>query len=103
MYFIPVKKVDEIYCDYPKENGKTCREKGAMATYNKKIKNNEDAYAEYRKIYLQKHRYMLRHKEDKEIVEEFETWKTQAKLKIKLLKQGKLTEKEIYKWLTDNK
>ena len=103
MYFIPVKKVDEIYCDYLKEDGKTCREKGAMATYNKKIKDNEDAYAEYRKIYLQKHRYMLRHKKEKNTVKEFDNWKAEAKLKLKLLKQGKLTEKEVNKWLADHK
>ena len=27
MYFIPNSRLDEIYCDYEKENKKTCREK----------------------------------------------------------------------------
>ena len=30
MYFIPNSRLDEIYCDYPKTNGKTCREQGAI-------------------------------------------------------------------------
>ena len=27
MYFIPNSRLDEIYCDYSKPDGKTCREK----------------------------------------------------------------------------
>ncbi len=37
MYFIPNSRLDEIYCDYPKENGKTCREQGAILSYNKRL------------------------------------------------------------------
>ena len=53
MYFIPNSRLDEIYCDYPKENGKTCREQVAALTYNKRLQE-KSAYAEYRKIYQQK-------------------------------------------------
>ena len=35
MYFIPKQRLDEIYCDYPKENEKTCREQGTILYYNK--------------------------------------------------------------------
>ena len=52
MYFIPNSRLDEIYCDYPKENGKTCREQGAILTYNKRLQE-KSAYAEYRKTYQQ--------------------------------------------------
>ena len=103
MYFIPVKKVDEIYCDYPKEDGKTCREKGAMVTYNKKIKEGQNAYAEYRKIYQQKYNFMKRHKADKKVVKEFESWRKQAKEKITNLKKNELSEEEVYRWLTINR
>lgn len=47
MYFIPSKRLDEIYCDYPKKKGKTCREKGAISAYNKRLQD-KSAYSEYR-------------------------------------------------------
>ena len=50
MYFIPNSRLDEIYCDYPKPDGKTCREKGAMEAYNERLKQNK-ALAEYRRLY----------------------------------------------------
>ena len=53
MYFIPNSRLDEIYCDYPKGNGKTCREQGTALTYNKRWQE-KSAYAKYRKIYQQK-------------------------------------------------
>ena len=49
MYFIPNSRLDEIYCDYPKENGKTCREQGAILSYNRRLQE-KSAYAEYRNI-----------------------------------------------------
>ena len=103
MYFIPVKKTDEIYCDYPKEDGKTCREKGAMITFNKRVKEGQNAYAEYRKIYQQKYIYAKRHKDNKTLMKEFITWREQAKTKLAKLKKEELTEDEVYKWLGDNK
>ena len=50
MYFIPSSRLDEIYCDYPKANGKTCREQGAVQAYNERLKQNK-AFAEYRRLY----------------------------------------------------
>lgn len=45
MYFIPNSRLDEIYCDYPKEKGKTCREQGAILSYNKRLQE-KSAYTE---------------------------------------------------------
>lgn len=53
MYFIPTSKVDEIYCDYPKENSKTCRDLGAFQSYTERLKQNK-AMGEYRRTYQQK-------------------------------------------------
>lgn len=53
MYFIPNLRLDESYCDYLKENGKTCREQGAILSYNKRLQE-KSAYTEYRKTYQQK-------------------------------------------------
>ena len=97
MYFIPNSRLDEIYCDYPKENGKTCREQGAILTYNKRLQE-KSAYAEYRKIYQQKFMKVRKNKDNKKIANDFESWKKQAKEKITKLKHEELSEKEVYEW-----
>jgi len=50
MYFIPSVKTDEVYCDYPKENSKSCRDLGAFQSYTQRLKDNK-AMGEYRKKY----------------------------------------------------
>lgn len=102
MYFIPNSRLDEIYCDYPKENGKTCREQGAILSYNKRLQE-KSAYTEYRKTYQQKFGIVNKNKDDKKLKAEFETWKKQAKEKITKLKHGELTEDKVYEWLQENK
>jgi len=102
MYFIPNSRLDEIYCDYPKANGKTCREQGAILSYNKRLQE-KSAYTEYRKTYQQKFGIINKNKDDKKLKKEFEVWKKQAKEKITKLKHGELTEDEVYKWLQINK
>ena len=42
-------------------------------------------------------------KKDKNKAREFETWKKQAKEKTNDMKKGKLTEKEVYQWISRNK
>ena len=102
MYFIPSKRLDEIYCDYPKKKGKTCREKGAISAYNKRLQD-KSAYSEYRKLYQQKFAFMNKNKDDKKFKKDFENWKKLAKGKISDLKHGKLSEDDVYKWLEGNK
>ena len=101
-YFLPTSKTDEIYCDYPKENGKTCRELGAFQSYTERLKQNK-AMGEYRKTYQQKFMQVRKDKENKELVKNFEKWKKEAKEKINQMKKGKLTEDEVYEWITKNK
>ena len=102
MYFIPNSRLDEIYCDYPKENGKTCREQGAILTYNKRLKE-KSAYGEYRKTYQQKFIQVRKNKDNPKLSKDFETWKKQAKEKITKLKHKELSEKEVYEWIMKNK
>lgn len=75
---------------------------GATNSYNERLKNNK-AFGEYRKTYQQKFSKVKRNKSNIELKSEFETWKKIAKEKIKLLKQGKLTEDEVYEWIIKNK
>ena len=102
MYFIPISKVDEIYCDYPKENSKTCRELGAFQSYTERLKQNK-AMDEYRRTYQQNFMQVRKDKENNKLVKDFETWKKQAKEKINAMKNGKLTENEVYEWIMKNK
>ena len=102
MYFIPNSRLDEIYCDYPKENGKTCREQGAILSYNRRLQE-KSAYAEYRKTYQQKFAIVNKNKNDKNLKKEFDNWKKQAKEKIAKLKHGELSEDEVYEWILKNK
>ena len=102
MYFIPTSKVDEIYCDYPKENSKTCRELGAFQSYTERLKQNK-AMGEYRRTYQQKFMQVRKDKENRKLAKDFETWKKQAKEKINDMKKGKLTENEVYEWILKNR
>lgn len=102
MYFIPSSRLDEIYCDYPKENGKTCREQGAILSYNKRLQE-KSAYTEYRKLYQQKFNFVNKNKNDKQLKKDFETWKKLAKEKMTKLKHNELTEDEVYEWLETQK
>ena len=99
MYFIPNAKTDEVYCDYPKENSKPCRELGAFQSYTQRLKDNQ-AMGEYRRTYQQK---FMQVKKDKSKSKDFENWKKQAKEKINDMKKGKLTENQVYDWILKNK
>ena len=102
MYFIPTSKVDEIYCDYPKENSKSCRDLGAFQSYTERLKNNK-AMGEYRRTYQQKFMQVRKDKENQKLANDFEIWKKQAKEKINVMKKGKLTENEVYEWILKDK
>ena len=102
MYFIPSSRLDEIYCDYPKEKGKTCREQGAVQAYNERLKQNK-ALAEYRRLYQLKSMAVGRNKDNKQMKKDFDKWKKDAKDKVNKLKHGVLTEDEVYEWLLNNK
>ncbi len=102
MYFIPTSRLDEIYCDYPKEKGKTCREQGAVQAYNERLKQNK-ALAEYRRLYQLKSMAVGRNKDNKQMKKDFDKWKKEAKDKVNKLKHGTLTEDEVYEWLVNNK
>ena len=102
MYFIPNSRLDEIYCDYTKANGKTCREQGAVQAYNERLKQNK-ALAEYRRLYQLKSMAVGRNKDNKQMKKDFDKWKKDAKDRVNKLKHGVLTEDEVYEWLVNNK
>lgn len=101
-YFIPSSRQDEVYCEFPDEKGKTCKEKGALQTYKKNLESIP-ALLEYRRSYQKKIMIVSRNKENKELKKEFDKWKKEAQEKIKLFKQGKLEEDVLYNWIIENK
>lgn len=101
-YFIPTSRQDEIYCDFPDYDGKSCREKGARLTYKKNLEN-VPALLEYRKSYQKKIMVVSRNKENKKLKQDFDKWKKQAQEKIRKFKKGELSEEELYKWMMENK
>ena len=101
-YFIPSSRQDEVYCEFPDEKGKTCKEKGAIQTYKKNLESIP-ALLEYRRSYQKKIMIVSRNRENKELKKEFDKWKKEAQEKIKLFKQGKLEEDVLYNWMIENK
>lgn len=102
-YFIPIYRQNEIYCDFENIDGSpTCREKGASETYRKNLESIP-ALLEYRRTYQKKIMIASRNKEDKQLRKDFDKWKKEAQAKIKLYKQNKLSENELYNWMIENK
>ena len=96
------KRQDEVYCEFPDEKGKTCKEKGALETYKKNLESTP-ALLEYRRSYQKKIMIVSRNKDNKQLKKDFDNWKKEAQSKIKLFKQGKLDEDTLYKWMLENK
>ena len=102
-YFIPIYRQNEIYCDFENIGGSPiCREKGASETYRKNLESIP-ALLEYRRTYQKKIMIASRNKEDKQLRKDFDKWKKEAQAKIKLYKQNKLSENELYNWMIENK
>ena len=101
-YFIPSSRQDEVYCEFPDEKGKTCKEIGALETYKRNLESIP-ALLEYRRSYQKKIMIVSRNKDNKQLKKDFDNWKKEAQSKIKLFKQGKLDEDRLYNWMIENK
>ena len=100
-YFLPTSRLDEIYCEYTREDGSTCKEIGAKITYKNNVKSSK-VLTEYKRIYQKKLMVTLRNKDNIEIKDKFEFWKKEAKYKVNQFKRGTLDEDIVYKWLIEN-
>lgn len=103
-FFVPSKRADELYCDgiAPQDENKTCKEYGAIKTYQDNLKTNE-AMGLYRKIYMSKQMLAKRHKDILEYQESFNKYREQAKQWKKEVKIGTKTESEYIVWLKEIK
>lgn len=90
-YFIPSKRSDEKYCDYPYENGKTCKEIG----YINKV-NSDDILKTYRSIYKTQNARKQRNKNNvSNIDDRFKKWHQYAKSQLELCKDEKISINEM--------
>ena len=102
-YFVPVNRNAEVYCNLPNVDGSaTCREKGAKEKYTKSLDENE-GLALYRRTYQIEDKVVRRNKKDKQLKQEFEQWKKDAKEKVNLFKANKISERELIEWLDDKR
>lgn len=86
-YFIPIKRIDTEYCNFPspQDHLKTCKQIGAQFTRIKKEKEDEFT-KEYRKIYMRMQMKARRHPKNityqnelRSIVEEAKYWRRKIK------------------------
>ena len=99
-YFVPIYRSDTIYCNNlsPQDNKKTCKQYGAMKSYQNNLKTNE-AMGLYRKIYMSKQMLSRRNPDIKEYADSFEKYKEQSKQWKLEVKAGAKTEAEYIEWL----
>ena len=98
-YFIPSIRQDEIYCDLPNVDGKSCREKGAKQTYKEKLEK-DPVLQEYRKAYQKKFMEVSRSNGDKQKKENFDNWKVEIQEMLKQYKEDKDNQKLFDKVMT---
>jgi len=101
-YFLPLKS-NELYCEFVNEETNTiCRDIGALQMYKKNLESIP-GLLEYRRTYNKKSNEVSRNKENLELKQKFDIWKTIAQSKIKQYKHGIITEEELYEWMIENK
>jgi len=99
-YFYPVNRTDTLYCDNvsPQDITKTCKEYGAIKTYQDNLKRNK-SMGLYRKIYMQKQMLAKRNPDIKSYAKDFEDYKTRSKQWKLDVKNGIKPETEYFAWL----
>lgn len=84
--------------NFEDDEGKSCKVKGAVQTYKKLLENNP-ALLEYRRNYQKEIMFVARNKGNKKLKDDFDKWKKEAQVRIRLFKQGELKEEALYKWI----
>lgn len=99
-YFVPPFRADTMYCNNPspQDSTKTCKEYGAIKTYQENLKNNE-AMGLYRKIYMSKQMLAKRNPDIQEYQDSFQKYKEQSKQWKANVKAGIKSEEEYLAWL----
>lgn len=97
-YFIPENRTSSIYCNRKFEGKKTCRDIGALNTYNEKLKKDE-VNSLYRKTLSAKKMLANRNPDIPMYLEKYEEWKKNANKFKQDIKNGLKTNEEFKEWI----
>jgi hypothetical protein len=98
--FAAANRSDTLYCDRtsPYDNRKTCKEYGAIATYQRNLREDE-ARGLYRKIYMRLQMNTKRNPDIKSYLRKFEDFKKHSQKWKVDVKNGVATEQQYIEWL----
>lgn len=99
--FIAYNRANTLYCDRisPQNPAKTCKQYGREKAWLDRIKDENDWYSLYRKIYQVFQKKAIRNPEHKESQKLFDDFRTESTKWKKAVKEGTKTEEEFMKWL----
>lgn len=99
-YFVPAKRIDAIYCDFPSPQNKekTCKEIGAQVTRANKEKTDIST-KEYRKIYMKYKMIATRHPENRDAKKILAQLTNEARVWRRKMAEGSVTVDEFLQWL----
>lgn len=101
-YFIPENRASSVYCNRKFEGKKTCKDIGAINTYNEKLKKDE-VNSLYRKTLSAKKMLANRNPDIPMYLERYEEWKTTANKFKQDIKNGLKTNEEFKEWIEKTK
>jgi hypothetical protein len=107
-YFLPPNRIDTAYCDRViTENGKTCKDIGAIKAFQEKVRT-DPALAAYNKAYqsmyakiVKPHRTNLSKRE--EAKDFLRKWSCAAQRELEKVRKGIITVEQFADWLDRNK
>lgn len=98
-YFAINRSAKAEYCDtFPDENGRTCRNVGAITAWTKK-RENDDVFMTYRREYKKR---FARIRSGTLLPEEFYRWSEQARQKKNQLEAGEIDADTFLAWLANS-
>lgn len=98
-YFAINRSAKAEYCDtFPDENGRTCRNVGAITAWTKK-RENDDVFQTYRREYKKR---FARIRSGALLPEEFYRWSEQARQKKDELEAGEIDADTFLAWLANS-
>jgi len=102
-YFIVFNRANKLYCSRksPQNSSKTCKQYGREKAWLDRIKDKNDWYSAYRKVYQSLQVKTKRKPNNIQCMQDFENFKTEANKWKKAVKDGTKTEEEFINWLQD--
>lgn len=101
-YFIPLKRSDTRYCNYPSPENpeKTCKEIGAQKAWANKEKT-DDVTREYRKVYMRYKMTVKRHPDNKEAQQKLDRLTDGIREWRQKLEAGEASTADFMRWLEE--